>query len=425
MCTIDEGYKLTKLDKVAPIEVIPESSHQDRSSGLKLSTDVPLPASEPMSLTETQPSTSREVIAQTSPVASLSQPTSDTARSVIKPCVPIDPIGPKADSPPKSNTATGPKPDTKASLPGAPAPAQVSVPVTNAAPVSAKNGSGSVGSNAPSRQPTNTNMKHNTISTSGKTGSSPNPTRIILERGFDSLPALCHVAKRCAKTFCLYNHSGLTAAISVGVMLKANTKLPVMVPASTKQDKLAAAVNKFNSSQSGILLWPGSIKFLQVAGLADSPDIQLIQLGQPIQTSDVTKCSITTVILSRSELAQSQATQHNDHSEDPLTEVCNLQGPKSPLRPPRAWLRSRLSDDSYARGIYWDWYTHSRKRNPKQSAVETLKLANQYAEEFLLRGDSKQYGEPVGGRITVTEGTVKNQKLEGAVQMGVLLVAQP
>ncbi|CAE6413664.1 unnamed protein product [Rhizoctonia solani] len=422
MYALDEGYKLTRLDEVAPLEATLELPQQDRSSGSKPFVNVA--ASEPTSLPKSQPTSIPESIVQTLPIPSSSQCTSDTTRSVTKPTPPTNPIGPKDDPPPKNNIATAPKPGTKASLPGAPASAQASVPVTNAAPASAKKGSESAGSNAPSRQPTDTNVKPNPSSTApGKTGGLPSPTRIILERGFDSLPALCHVAKRCAKTVCLYNHSGLTAVISVGVMLKANTKLPVMVPASTKQDKLAAAANKFNASQSGILLWPGCITLLKIAGLADSSDIQLIQLGQPIQTSDVTKCPMTTVILSRSDLTQSQTSQSKNYSEDPLSDICNQQGPASQLQPFRAWLRSRLSDNSYARGFYWDWYLHKRRRNPKQSVIDTLMLANQYAEEFLLRGERNLYGELVGGRITVTEGTVKNQKLEGVVQMGVLLVA--
>jgi hypothetical protein len=65
-----------------------------------------------------------------------------------------------------------------------------------------------------------------------------------------------------------------------------------------------------------------------------------------------------------------------------------------------------------------------RRRNHHQKVTDVLKLANEYAEQFLLRGESKVYGEPIGGKVTITGATVKNLKLEEAVKIGLLLVAQ-
>ncbi|CAE6360056.1 unnamed protein product [Rhizoctonia solani] len=249
-------------------------------------------------------------------------------------------------------------------------------------------------------------------------------TRIILDYGFDSLPALCRITKRFAKTVCLYNYSGLNATTSSAVMVKANVDTTVIVPQSTKKDKLDAAVKKFNSAQSGILLWPGCNALPTVTGLTDSPNIQLIQLGQPTKANSEHTCLNTTLILAKSEAGQPHVSKVKQYPLDALNNECNKQGPKSPLQPFRIWLRARLSKDSFARRFYWDWFLDHRKHNPSQKVIDTLKLANQYAEQFLLRGESKAYGEPVGGKVTVTEGAVKSLKLQEAVRMGILLVAR-
>ncbi|CEL58803.1 hypothetical protein RSOLAG1IB_12204 [Rhizoctonia solani AG-1 IB] len=256
-----------------------------------------------------------------------------------------------------------------------------------------------------------------------KVGPLSGPSRIVLDRGFDSLPALCHVTKRFAKTVCIYNYSGLTATLSSAVMVKANVKTDVIVPQSTKKDKLNEAVSKFNLAQSGILLWPGCTTLPAITGLVDSPNIQLIQLGQPTKANSDLTCSNLTFILANSKMDQ-QPLAVKQYRLDPLSDECNKQGTKSPLQPSRIWLRFRLSNDSFARGFYWDWFLVHRRRNHHQKVTDVLKLANEYAEQFLLRGESKVYGEPIGGKVTITGATVKNLKLEEAVKIGLLLVAQ-
>jgi hypothetical protein len=66
-------------------------------------------------------------------------------------------------------------------------------------------------------------------------------------------------------------------------------------------------------------------------------------------------------------------------------------------------------------------YQHNE--NPSWGAVKLMQLANQYAEEFLLRGDNRSYGEPVGGQISMSVGSVKALKLQPAVRTGLLLIA--
>ncbi|CAE6532718.1 unnamed protein product [Rhizoctonia solani] len=417
---IDEEYKLAEADKITPVGEIIESQqerHTESESGANVH------PSEPAPLTETQPSALQATVTQSLPEAPFSQSaliaSSKTVYSAVERAPPTVPVKSETNSQSGSGMVTSSEPDARTSelYPAAPAPGLV----TAAPHVPEKGVSESSSSSKP--QPTGTKSGGNLGQvTPAETETLLNPTRIVLESGFDLLPALCHASKRRLKTVCLYNYSGLTAAISIAVMLRANTKIPVMVPDSTKKDKLTAAVNKFNSSQSGILLWPGCNKLQEITGLADSPNIQLIQLGQPIQTSAVTTCSNTTVILAKSDLSQPQAPPTQGYSVDPLSEVCNQQGPQSPLQPFRLWLRSRLSDDSYARGFYWDWFLLRRKRNPKESVIDAVKLANQYAEQFLLRGENKRYGEPIGGKVTLTNATVRAQKLELAVQMGILPV---
>ncbi|EUC56569.1 hypothetical protein RSOL_187460 [Rhizoctonia solani AG-3 Rhs1AP] len=350
----------------------------------------------------------------------------DTTSSAEEPILPVVPVGSKTSLASGNTIAIRSEPGAKASKTASTIPAPISAPVSTTSSIATKGCSSSPDPNAPSYQSSGPGVQHKAspaASAKSKGLPSPNSTRIILERGFDLFPALCQITKRCAKTVCLYNYSGLTATISIAVMLRANIKVPVMIPSSTKQEKLVAAAKQFNSAQSGVLLWPGSITLPEITGLADLSNVQLIQLGLPIKTSIATASSIATVILARSDLTQPQAAQNKDLPIDSLSESCNQQGPKSPLEPFRIWLRSRLSDDSFARGFYWDWFMQYRRQNPKQSIIDALKLANQYAEQFLLRGESKKYGEPVGGKVTVTEGTVRNQKLEAAVKAGVLLVA--
>ncbi|CAE6452885.1 unnamed protein product [Rhizoctonia solani] len=251
-----------------------------------------------------------------------------------------------------------------------------------------------------------------------------NPTRIVLERGFDVLPALCHITKRRAKTVCIYNYSSITAIISIASMLRANTTLPVIAPESAKQQKLSVAINKFNSSDTGVLFWPGYKKLHPITGLAESPGIQLIQLGNPNPNNisvDVV-CRTTTVIMAQSEINQPSANDEPLYTPDILSSTYNEQGPESVLEPLRVYLQARFAKDTYARGFYLDWIVQRRKHNPMEDVLDTARLANMYAEEFLLRGGSKRYGEPVGGQPPIGEAAIRAAKLESAVEAGLILV---
>ncbi|CAE6477413.1 unnamed protein product [Rhizoctonia solani] len=255
---------------------------------------------------------------------------------------------------------------------------------------------------------------------------SSGPTYIILKHGFDLLPALCYIANRYAKTVCLYNYSGLPATTNTAVMLRANVMLPVMVPESGKKQAILAEVaSEFSSAQSGILLWPGCKTLPTINGLANSPNIQLVHLGEPHDLNTGITCPKTTVILARSDLTGPQTIEnrYSQRTLDVTNYICNQQSPESPLQPFRVWLRSRLAKDSYARAFYLDWILQRRKRNPREGIVEIVRLANQYAEEFLLRGRSRTHGAPIGGQLTIPKSTLKGQKLEAAIQAGVLLVS--
>ncbi|CAE7182335.1 unnamed protein product [Rhizoctonia solani] len=260
--------------------------------------------------------------------------------------------------------------------------------------------------------------------------SSPNvplptgPTQIILERGFDSLPALCYVAERCAKTICVYNYPGsVMTTMNIEAMLKKNTKLPVVMPESAKQERLIAATKKFNLAPSSILVWPGSKKLPKITGLSESPNIQLVHIGEPSQINAGITCLKSILILAKSNLGQPQGSTHKDIPLDVSNNICNKQGLGSPLEEYRLWLRSRFSQNTCARGIYWDWILQRRKYEPKLGAVEIVRLANRFSEEFLLRGQSKEYGEPVGGQVTVAEPLLKGYGMEPAVKAGLLLVS--
>ncbi|CEL58804.1 hypothetical protein RSOLAG1IB_12205 [Rhizoctonia solani AG-1 IB] len=205
-------------------------------------------------------------------------------------------------------------------------------------------------------------------------------------------------------------------------MLRLNTTLPVIAPESGKQQKLSAAINKFNSSDTGVLLWPGCKKLHPITGLADSPGIQLIQLGNPNKINAGAVCKTTTVVLAQSEINQTLTVDESHYTPDSLSHVCNEEGPGSALEPLRGYLRYRFAKDTYARVFYQDWIVQRRKYNPREDVLETARLANMYAEEFLLRGGSKMYGEPVGGQLSLVETSIKEAKLEPAVEAGLILV---
>ncbi|CAE7182333.1 unnamed protein product [Rhizoctonia solani] len=251
----------------------------------------------------------------------------------------------------------------------------------------------------------------------------PGTTHIVLQRGFDLLPSLCRITERRAKTVCVNNYSGITATLNIAIMLRANITLQVIVSDSLKGDKLASAVGNFNSARSGILLWPGNKALPTILGLADSPNIQLIHLGEPTETHSGIICSQTTIVQAKSELTKQEIKKRN-HTLDKLNNICNEEGPTSNLQPYRTWLRTRLAKDSYARAFYLDWIVQRRRQTPNQSIVEIVRLANQYAGEFLLRGNSQKYGNPIGRQPTVLKSSVKPNKFEPAVQAGLLLVSR-
>ncbi|KAB5589660.1 hypothetical protein CTheo_6899 [Ceratobasidium theobromae] len=275
-------------------------------------------------------------------------------------------------------------------------------------------------------------------STSGSTQQAPNslnasnlPSHIILDRGFDALPAACYLATQCGKTICFYNHSN--ALQSVGSVFKGNSKQHTIVPDSLKTEKLLAAARKFSEASSAILIWPGSIKLSGIQGLSNSSDTQVIHVGEPSRETTAFLiafkgmiCPRVILILSKSELSCSQITNKvltQQHVPNPNNDICNKQGAGSPLHPCRMWLRVRLADMSFARGFYWGWILHQRKRNQSRAPTEVVQLANQYAQEFLLRGNSREYGEPVGGQVSITMSDANGQKLQAAVKAGILLIA--
>ncbi|KAF8684463.1 hypothetical protein RHS04_01374 [Rhizoctonia solani] len=383
----------------------------------KLASNKPKPhnpsAEAHLTSTSNQSTSSTPCVTQSSPTAKQIPP---TAPSINKVDSPSHDTKQKPSTQPNGSTpvvaAIAPEPAAKPTSAAVVPPAPVKISVQ---PGGSTNPGQSAGTNSNPIASQSNNTKAGVLSS---------PTRIILDSGFDGLPALCHITKRFPKTVCLYNYSGLTATLSAAVMVRANVKIGVIVPQSTRNDKLDAATSKFNSAQSGILLWPGCNALPSIAGLASSSNTQLIQLGPPTKVNLNLTCPNSTLILAKSEINQPQSVQSKQYPLDPLNNECNKQSTASLLHSFRMWLRSRLSDDSFARGFYWNWFLDHRRQNPSRNVNKALKLANQYAEQFLLRGESKVYEEPIGGKVTITEGTVKSLKLEGAVQMGIILVSQ-
>ncbi|EUC56597.1 hypothetical protein RSOL_189340, partial [Rhizoctonia solani AG-3 Rhs1AP] len=391
----DEGYELGHVDRSTERTFGPQQECLSPPEQ-----EVNKHASNSALLPEKPPSVLQTVVTQAFSEASTNQVTSDIpsnpVRLVVDP-IPV-PVNSEADS-----TLEGIV--TKRSKRGAKAKEKISTAPVPIPAVSAKDCSKSSGSSAPSSQSTD-------------------PTHIILKRGFDSLPALCYLAERCAKTICIYNYPGtVVTTLNIEAMLKKNSKLPVIMPESAKQERLVAATRSFNSMPSCVLVWPGCKKLPKISGLADSPNIQLIHIGEPNPLNADIVCLKTTLILAKSNLGQPLGGVRRNPLPNAFNNICNQQGTGSPLEAYRVWLRSRFSQNACVRGIYWDWILQHRKQDPKRGAVDLVRLANRFAEEFLLRGKSKEYGDPVGGQVTVTDALIKGYKMGPAVQAGVLLVA--
>ncbi|CAE6509157.1 unnamed protein product [Rhizoctonia solani] len=397
----DEGYKLRQIDESAPVdETLGSQQEHSSESGVDVNTSGTgfiggKPTTVPQLATAQAPS---EVFSSpctfnvpSDPVYSMVDPTPVPVRSEIDPSL-------------EDNMTKDPGSGVKASERISTTPVSIPTASTETTHASTNNYWGPSGSSAPSSQPAGS-------------------TQIVLERGFDTLPALCYLAGSYVKTICIYNYPGTsTTTMHIEAMLKKNTKLPVVVPESAKQDRLAAATRKFNLTASCILVWPGYKKLPKITGLANSPDIQLVHIGDPNQLNADIVCLNTTFIVAKSNLGQPRESVRANYPLDPSNGFYNQQGPGSPLEPYRIWLRSRFSQVASARVIYWDLIVQRRKQEPKKAPVEIVRLANRFAEEFLLRGKSTKYGDPVGGPITVTDAQLKGHKMESAVKAGVLLV---
>ncbi|KAJ1302847.1 hypothetical protein OPQ81_003150 [Rhizoctonia solani] len=405
MYAVDEGYKLPKTEEIVPVADSPKPTQQACPSQSELTVDVH--PSAPLPLTEMQPpapetTTIQELKNDSPSTCNLNIP-GNTVRPVEEPAHPATTVQEEIDLP--REDITNKESDLLATGEGF---------LHEIPDLPERHDSGPSASNK-------TYVLQNTIMASP--GKPIGPTHIILERGFDVFPALCHIVERCPKTVCIYNYPGtVLTTTNIANMLRKNTKLHVMIPKSAKQEKLTIAVKDFDSTSSGILLWNGSKRLHEISGLADSPDIQLVHIGEPGQQNIGIVCSKITTILAKSDLGQSRGDTKKHYLLDALNDICNQQGPTSPLEPSRIWLRSRLSQDTFARGMYWDWIVQRRKQNPSLGAVEIVRYANRFAEEFLLRGEGKDYGDPVGGRIPVSESNVKGFKMEAAVKAGILLI---
>ncbi|CAE6477454.1 hypothetical protein ACGC1H_007627 [Rhizoctonia solani] len=401
--TTDEGYKLGHVDRTVPVEGVIELQQECLSAPEQ---EVNKHASNSALLPEKPPPAPQAAATQASSEAFSSQLTSDIpsnpARSVVDP-IPV-PVNDETGLLPEGNVTKGSKPGARAKEKISTAPVSIPAVIIKTPRVSATDYAGPSGSSASSTQPTG-------------------PTHIILERGFDSFPAVCYLAERCAKTICIYNYPGtISSTTNIEAILKKNTKLPVIMPESSKQERLVEATRKFNLAPSSILVWPGYKKLLKITDLADSPDIQLIHIGEPNQINANTVGLKTTFILAKSNLGQPHGGVPRNRLPDASNDICNQQGPGSPLEPYRIWLRSRFSQNTCVRGIYWDWIVQCRKQDPKRGVVEIVRLANRFAEEFLLRGTSKEYGGPVGGQVTVSGANIKGHNMEPAIHAGLLLV---
>ncbi|KAF8602108.1 hypothetical protein BDV93DRAFT_220592 [Ceratobasidium sp. AG-I] len=247
---------------------------------------------------------------------------------------------------------------------------------------------------------------------------------VLLDSGFDYIPALCFLSQMRPKTICFYKY--WASVFDVGICVRKNTDQTVIIPASLKQNKMLEAANSFASSSTGLLLWPFGTKLNTIEGLELDPDIQVIHLGKPFGNNADVKATQVVVVLASSELMSLDTHERTEFIEQyPLndnTPACNDQEEHSILHSARMFLRGRLARLPIERSFYIDWFVYHRTHYPAWSPNELVKRANDYANEFLLRGDSSVSGNLIGGQIPLPAEYVKNWKLEPAVQSGALLV---
>ncbi|KAG8723681.1 hypothetical protein FRC09_002215 [Ceratobasidium sp. 395] len=248
-----------------------------------------------------------------------------------------------------------------------------------------------------------------------------------LDHSFDAFPAVVFFCQKYPKSICFFKYWTAAQSIADSVM-RSWVGRPVMSAQSLKPNQQAKTISTFLQGPATVLLWPSDVALSKEAlsTLASRSNIQAIHVGALSEPNKDVVFTQVAVITTVTEIASATAEQKKMLKKYPTSsfnDVCNKQGTTSILEPHRRAVRTSFTKTPrVARLLYQAFIVYHLEHHPSWSVVQVVKQANEYAQNFLLRGEPGSQSDLIGGRIAVATKFVKRCKLEPAKQSGDLLV---
>ncbi|KAG8739483.1 hypothetical protein FRC10_005579 [Ceratobasidium sp. 414] len=237
-----------------------------------------------------------------------------------------------------------------------------------------------------------------------------------LTRASDELPAVAFLCQQYPKTICFYRYWDAAQSLVDTASADAH-ELGFVASPSLKAKHISAAIASFLEQPKSVILWSSNAAFPGLLDLALRPDIQVIHIGHLSTLNDLTNGKLL--------LAMPAKRRNKIHKEYPINasnDRLNEYGDTSVLHPHRLTLRASLAEESLAPSLYKAFISYHRVCNLAWTTYELAERANEFARDYLLRGDSKAPVEMVGGRIRLKQAEVAKWDLGLAVQSGAILV---
>ncbi|KAG9097350.1 hypothetical protein FS749_006523 [Ceratobasidium sp. UAMH 11750] len=249
-------------------------------------------------------------------------------------------------------------------------------------------------------------------------------SRFTLAHASDELAAVAFLCQQYPKVVCFYRY--WDAAWSLVNTLKSIVGCPVIAPASLKIKQVSTTIAEFLEQPKSVLLWPSNSVLPEIPMLAQKPDVLVIHIGHLSTYNNRVNFTRVLVVTNEKLLSSMPAKRRNKiQQEYPMSifnDSWNERGDTSILHPYRLALRASLAGEVLASSMYKAFISYHRTSNPTWTAHELADRADEYARDYLLRGDSKNFGEMVGARIRLKQAEVTKWALEPAVYSGAILV---
>ncbi|KAG8794122.1 hypothetical protein FRC12_000470 [Ceratobasidium sp. 428] len=248
-----------------------------------------------------------------------------------------------------------------------------------------------------------------------------------LDHAFDSFPAVIFLFQKYPKSICFFKYWNAAQSIADSVM-RSWVGRPVMSAQALKPNQQAKTITTFLQGPATVLLWPSDVALSKEAlsTLASKSNVQAIHMGALSEPNKDVVFTQVAVITTVTEIASATAEQKKMLKKYPASsfnDACNKQGATSILEPHRRAVRASFTKTPrVARLLYQAFIVYHREHHPSWSVVQVVKQANEYAQNFLLRGEPGSQSDLIGGRIAVATKFVRRCKLEPAKQSGDLLV---